>query len=70
MNSDAVTSSGGEPMLSRLIFEEEGQALVEYALIISLIALVVAISVKIFQNGVNRTYSNIDNKMILNTSTQ
>jgi len=56
-------------MLSRLIFEEDGQALVEYALIVSLIALVVAITVKIFQNGVKNTYNRIDNGMTLNTST-
>lgn len=56
-------------MLSRLIFEEDGQALVEYALIVSLIALVVAITVKIFQNGVKTTYNRIDNGMVLNTST-
>ena len=56
-------------MLQRLIFEEEGQALVEYALLISLIALVVAVTVKIFQNGVRTNYNRIDNGMTLNTST-
>jgi Flp pilus assembly pilin Flp len=56
-------------MLSRLIFEEEGQALVEYALLISLMALVVAITVIVFRNGVRGTYNRIDNGMNLNTST-
>ena len=54
-------------MLSRFIFEEEGQALVEYALIISLMALVVAVAVQIFRNGIKNTYTNIDNKMVLST---
>lgn len=56
-------------MLSKLIFDEEGQALVEYALLISLIALVVAISITIFRNGIKSNYNRIDAGMNLNTST-
>lgn len=56
-------------MIKQFIFEEDGQALVEYALLISLMALVVVSAIIIFRNGVNNTYSNIDNKMVLNTST-
>jgi Flp pilus assembly pilin Flp len=60
---------GGESMLSRLVFEEEGQALVEYALIISLMALVIVITLRVFSGGVKNMYTDI-NDIRLNTSTQ
>ncbi|HEX8550586.1 MAG TPA: Flp family type IVb pilin [Abditibacteriaceae bacterium] len=56
-------------MLSRLVFEEEGQALVEYALIISLMALVIVITLRVFSGGVKNMYTDI-NDIRLNTSTQ
>ncbi|HEX8834944.1 MAG TPA: hypothetical protein VF719_12120 [Abditibacteriaceae bacterium] len=56
-------------MIYRFIFEEEGQSLVEYALLISLIALACAMAVTAFRGGVYRTYDNIGNNMTLNTST-
>jgi pilus assembly protein Flp/PilA len=56
-------------MIKQFILDEEGQSLVEYAMLISLMALVVVSAIIIFRSGINNTYNNIDNKMVLNTST-
>jgi pilus assembly protein Flp/PilA len=56
---------GGEPIMLRCFFaREEGQGLVEYALILSMIAIVVIGIVTILGNQVNENlYSNISSHM-------
>lgn len=44
-------------------FQEKGQGLVEYALIILLIALVVILAVSLFGTSVGNTYSTITNNI-------
>ena len=56
-------------MIKQFILDEDGQSMVEYAMLISLMALVAVSTVVIFRNGVSLTYNNIGNKMVLNTST-
>jgi Flp pilus assembly pilin Flp len=56
-------------MITRFIFEEEGQSLVEYALLISLVALIVSAAIVMFRNAIIGVYNNIDNKMTINTAT-
>jgi Flp pilus assembly pilin Flp len=46
--------------LARLASKEEGQALVEYALLLSLIAVVCFVSVQAFGLGVSSLYSKIN----------
>ena len=50
-------------MISRFISEEDGQTLVEYGLLISLIALAVVATVTLFGKKVNYYYNNIGNQM-------
>jgi len=56
-------------MIKQFIFDEDGQGLIEYALLISLMALAVMSAILIFRNGISNSYTNIGNKMELNTST-
>ena len=53
-------------MLKRLIFEEEGQTLVEYGLLISLIALVVVATVGLLGTRLLKYFENADNKLPFN----
>ncbi len=46
-------------MLRRLVREEEGQDLVEYALLVVLIALAVIVGVTAFGNQVNAFYNGL-----------
>lgn len=50
-------------MISRFISEEEGQTLVEYGLLISLIALAIVTTMTLFGKKVNNYYNNIGNQM-------
>ncbi len=51
-------------MLKRFIFEEEGQTLVEYGLLISLIALIAVVGVALFGGKIkNSLYTNISNQI-------
>jgi len=56
-------------MIKQFIFDEDGQALIEYALLISLMALAVISAILIFRNGITTTYTRIDTGLVLNTST-
>lgn len=56
-------------MIKEFILDEDGQSLVEYAMLISLIALVCMAAVLIFRGGISNTYLNIQDKMVLNTTT-
>ncbi|RYG74564.1 Flp family type IVb pilin [bacterium] len=49
-------------MISKLYFEEEGQTLVEYGLLISLLALVVIAAVTLFGRRVSNMWGNNSNK--------
>jgi pilus assembly protein Flp/PilA len=50
-------------MLRTFILEEEGQTLLEYGLLISLIAFVVIVAVGFFGRKVNNSYSLANNQM-------
>jgi pilus assembly protein Flp/PilA len=58
----ATLFSGGATMISKLFLEEEGQTLVEYGLLISLLALVVIAAVSLFGKGVAGMWGNNSNK--------
>lgn len=53
-------------MISRFITEEDGQTLVEYGLLISLIALAVVTTITLFGRRVNNYYNNASNQMPAN----
>jgi len=48
-------------MIKRFLMEEEGQTLVEYGLLISLIALVVIAVLTVMGNKLNNTFSEASN---------
>ena len=50
-------------MISRFISEEDGQTLVEYGLLISLIALAVITTVTLFGKKLNNYYNNVGNQL-------
>lgn len=52
-----------EKMIKRFVQEEEGQTLVEYGLLISLIALVVIATLTILGNKVKNTFNAAGNQM-------
>ena len=55
-------------MITRLIFEEEGQTLVEYALLLSLIAMAVVAATSLFGGGIRTYYENATNRLFTSTS--
>jgi len=57
-----VLSSG---VLSRLVREEEGQDLVEYAMLVALIALIAAVGVAAFGTALSTWFSNITSSIPL-----
>ena len=50
-------------MIKRFMMEEEGQTLVEYGLLISLIALVVIAILTVMGNKLNNTFSKATNSL-------
>jgi pilus assembly protein Flp/PilA len=61
-----ITGEGGEKMLQivkNLFVDEEGQGLVEYALILVLIAIVVIAALTFLGKKVNDTFQNIGTKL-------
>ncbi len=50
-------------MLAHFIFEEDGQALIEYGLLISLIALVIVAALTLFGGAIYNMYGRTNNKM-------
>jgi pilus assembly protein Flp/PilA len=50
-------------MIKRFVMEEEGQTLVEYGLLISLIALVVIAVLTVMGNKVKNTFNAASNQM-------
>ncbi len=50
-------------MLKNFLFEEDGQTLVEYGLIIVLIALAVIVGMKFLASSINNTYSNAGTRL-------
>ena len=50
-------------MLIRFIFEEDGQSLVEYALLLSLIALAVVTAITLFGTKINDFYGSANNRL-------
>ena len=50
-------------MFARFIFEEDGQSLVEYGLLIALIALVIVVALTAFGDSINNMYGRTTNKL-------
>jgi pilus assembly protein Flp/PilA len=50
-------------MIEKLFKDEEGQGLVEYALILVLIAIAVIAAMTLLGNKVNNTFNNIQGKL-------
>jgi pilus assembly protein Flp/PilA len=50
-------------MISQFILDEEGQSLVEYALLISLMALVVSVAVTLFSKAVQGNFNRIESRI-------
>lgn len=50
-------------MIKRMIFEEDGQTLVEYGLLMSLIALVIVAAVSMFGRRAFSYYNNANNQL-------
>ena len=50
-------------MLKRLIYEEEGQTLVEYGLLIALLALVVVVAVTVMGKSLFANFTNSNNQL-------
>lgn len=62
--SEFLPTTSRRSTLKRFCREEEGQSLVEYGLLISLIALVAVVAIRIFGNGVNNgLYGNANTSM-------
>jgi pilus assembly protein Flp/PilA len=50
-------------MISQFILDEDGQSLVEYALLISLMALVVSVAVTLFSKAVQGNFNRIESRI-------
>ena len=50
-------------MLKRWIYEEEGQTLVEYGLLLALLALVVVAAVTVMGKSIIQNYNNSNNQL-------
>lgn len=49
--------------MKRLLMSEEGQGMVEYGLIIALVAVVVIAAIALLGNGVKNTFTNVTNSL-------
>ena len=49
--------------MKRFFLNEEGQGMVEYGLIIALVAVVVIAAIALLGNGVKNTFTNVSNKL-------
>jgi len=49
--------------MKRLFLNEEGQGMVEYGLIIALVAVVVIAAIALLGNGVKNTFTNVTNTL-------
>ena len=56
-----------EKMIKRFVMEEEGQTLVEYGLLVSLIALVVIAVLTVLGNKIKNTFNTVSNSMVTAT---
>jgi pilus assembly protein Flp/PilA len=59
----AISQQGGAAMLTRFLFEEDGQTLVEYGLLISLLALVAVGAVTLLGRRTLAFYNNANNQL-------
>ncbi len=62
--SEIVKLYNGSLMIKRLVQEEEGQTLVEYGLLISLIALVVIAVLTILGQRINTVFNAANNALV------
>lgn len=49
--------------MKKFFMNEEGQGMVEYGLIIALVAVVVIAAIALLGNGVKNTFTNVSNKL-------
>ena len=49
--------------MKRFLMNEEGQGMVEYGLIIALVAVVVIAAIALLGNGVKNTFENVTNSL-------
>jgi len=49
--------------MKRFLMNEEGQGMVEYGLIIALVAVVVIAAIALLGNGVKNTFTNVTNSL-------
>ena len=49
--------------MKKFFMNEEGQGMVEYGLIIALVAVVVIAGIALLGNGVKNTFTNVSNKL-------
>ena len=54
---------GGAGMIKRLFQEEAGQGMVEYGLIIALVAIAVIVVLQLMGGSLNKTFTNIKDKL-------
>ena len=50
-------------MFKRFIFEEDGQSLIEYGLLLSLLAIVLVAVLTLFGNGIRDMYGRTNNQL-------
>lgn len=66
-SSPRAWTKGGESMIKRLILEEEGQTLVEYGLLVSLIALVVIAILTVLGQKVRNLFVTVNSNITSST---
>jgi pilus assembly protein Flp/PilA len=63
ITTSAQGRKGGPAMLQQFVREEEGQGLVEYALIIAVIAIAVIVAMIFLRDQISNIFSNIGNNL-------
>ncbi len=66
--SSCGSATGGEHMIKRFVQEEEGQTLVEYGLLVSLIALVVIAVLTVLGRKVQTVFNTANNSLSTSTT--